>query len=255
MKTFFITLSFFTILIAQKTVALFDLENNGLSESEVKLLTDRLQSELINVGGYRFVERSEIKGILNEQKLQYSGSVDAKTIIEVGNFIGAELIILGDIGKIGNYYTSSARLIDLKSSEIIKSANYDAGNSINDLHLNGMSSIAAQLLDSLKSNNKKIIKKAKKIIDKSIGNLENQKIKVLKIKTKTANDGTIRIYITFQQKVSYQPTIIMIDWLDFEGIPFDGGKKYTANNILKNEVRSIFFYMNNDAHDYRVRLK
>ena len=70
MKTFFITLSFFTILIAQKTVALFDLENNGLSESEVKLLTDRLQSELINVGGYRFVERSEIKGILNEQKLQ-----------------------------------------------------------------------------------------------------------------------------------------------------------------------------------------
>ena len=34
------------------TIAVFDLENNGLKDSEVRILSDRLQSELVKVGGY-----------------------------------------------------------------------------------------------------------------------------------------------------------------------------------------------------------
>ena len=32
------------------TIAVFDLENNGLNDSEVKILNDRLQSELVKAG-------------------------------------------------------------------------------------------------------------------------------------------------------------------------------------------------------------
>jgi len=41
------------------TIAVFDLENNGLNDSEVKILTDRLQSELVKAGGYTVVERKK----------------------------------------------------------------------------------------------------------------------------------------------------------------------------------------------------
>jgi len=41
------------------TIAVFDLENNGLKDSEIRILTERLRSELVKIGGYTVVERKK----------------------------------------------------------------------------------------------------------------------------------------------------------------------------------------------------
>ena len=38
--------------LSQKTIAVFDFSNNGLSNNEVSTLTDRLRTELVNVSEF-----------------------------------------------------------------------------------------------------------------------------------------------------------------------------------------------------------
>ena len=55
--------------IAQNvTIAVFDFENNGgLEPSEVKILSARLQSEMVKAGGYKVVERKKIEKIFESK--------------------------------------------------------------------------------------------------------------------------------------------------------------------------------------------
>jgi|TARA_B100000959_G_scaffold217829_1_gene229834 TolB-like protein len=128
------------------TIAVFDFENNGLEQSEVRILTDELQSKLVQVGGYKVVERRKIDNILKEQKYQMSGCVD-ECMIEIGNTLGARQIITGNIGKLGKKYNVIANLIDVETGGFIRSSSYNTDGDIS-LLLEGMSQIAYELTDS-----------------------------------------------------------------------------------------------------------
>lgn len=239
------------------TIAVFELKNIGLKKTDVEILTDRLQSELVKIGNYRLVERDKIDNILKEQKLQMSGLINEKYLIDIGKILGAELILIGNVGKIDNIYTISVRLVDAESSEIIKSVNYDTGTSISNLLRVGMVNIAAKLSNKdteIDIINKNTINISKHLIPKN-NNIENNDIKIIKIKKKISRDGSTKIYVTYQQKIAYKPSKIMIDWLDNDGMVLDGERKYTKTKLSKDEIRSLSFYLPEDAFNYKVWLK
>ena len=60
------------ILCQNITIAVFDFDNNGLKNNEVRQLLTRLESELVKLGDFKVVERNEIEEVLQEQKLQIS---------------------------------------------------------------------------------------------------------------------------------------------------------------------------------------
>ena len=111
-------LLFIGLAFGRTTVAIFDFENNGLEPYEVRQLSTRLESELVIVNIYHVVERSKIDEILKEQKLQMSGCVE-ECLIEIGNMVGAKKVILGSVGIMGRNYTSSVRLVNAETGEII----------------------------------------------------------------------------------------------------------------------------------------
>ncbi len=127
------------------SIAVFDLTNNGLKDSDVRVLTERLQSEMVKVGGYTLVERKKIDEVFKEQKFQLSGCVE-ECLIEVGKIAGANQVLLGSVGKIGLVYTVSARLVDANSGELISSSDYDSRNDKEELLTSGMTLIARDLL-------------------------------------------------------------------------------------------------------------
>lgn len=146
------------------TIAVFEFENNGLEPFEVRQLSTRLESELVIVNKYKVVERSKIDEILKEQKLQLSGCVE-ECLIEIGNMVGAKKVIVGSVGIFGSDYTSSARLVNAETGEILKSANYDT-QSLRDLLSFGMKYIAGNLcglnIALPKNNLSKIVVKDKR---------------------------------------------------------------------------------------------
>ena len=133
------------------TIAVFDFENNGLKPHEVRQLSTRLESELVKNGGFKVVERSKIDEILKEQKLQMSGIIDKKYLIDIGEMLGAELIVLGSVGEFGGLYTITARLVDIESGQITKSADYDTENGLSQLFKDGLGYVASELTGTEKT--------------------------------------------------------------------------------------------------------
>ena len=159
----YITLLLFTNLIWGQniTIAVFDFENNGLETNEVRQLSTRLESELVKLGDFKVVERTKIDEVLKEQKLQFSGCVE-ECLVDAGEILGANQIILGSIGKIGGLYTLSAKLVDVESGELLMASDFDAENGLRELLQIGLKKVAYELtgmsIDNAKyKENEKII--------------------------------------------------------------------------------------------------
>jgi TolB-like protein len=148
-------LLFVGLALGQTTIAVFPLENNGLKDSDARILTDRLQSEFVKLGDYTVVERKKIDKVFEEQKFQMSGCVE-ECIIEIGNVLGAGEIVIGSVGRFGSTFTISARLVNATSGEMIRSSDFDTDGNISDLLKTGMQIIAMEL-SGQKPNKTRII--------------------------------------------------------------------------------------------------
>jgi len=135
-----------TFSFSLETVAIIDFEGIGVSQSEAKALTQRLTTEIIQIGKFTIVERSEMKRLLNEQKFQYSGCVDISCAVEIGKLLGAKSMVVGSVSKLGKTYSIDSRLIDVKTGESYISTQYSVKGEIDEL-FNGMREIAYKLCE------------------------------------------------------------------------------------------------------------
>ena len=158
-------------LFAREYIAIIDFEAIGVPESDAKALTQRLTSEMIEIGEYQIVERSEMKRLMEEQKFQYSGCADIKCAVDIGKMIGAKYMVVGGVSKVGRTYSIDSRMISVESGESYISASFNHQGEIDYLLVEGMKSIAYNLCDleyipkesislqsnTIKSNNSKAL--------------------------------------------------------------------------------------------------
>ncbi|MBC8403191.1 MAG: PEGA domain-containing protein [Candidatus Marinimicrobia bacterium] len=83
--------------------------------------------------------------ILEEQGFQQSGCVTDECVVEVGQMLGAQQMVGGSIGRLGNVFTITARVIDVESGEIINVTTYDHEGDIGSLLKTGMRQVALDL--------------------------------------------------------------------------------------------------------------
>jgi len=135
------------------TIAVLDFEGKGVSQSETSTLTDRLRDEIFKTGIYIVLERGKMDEVLKEQGFQQTGCITSECAVEVGRMLGVQQMVAGSIGKVGTVYTVSARIFDVQTGKILKSANYDLIGDIGQLLLKGMSAVVQQLITGQSSNN------------------------------------------------------------------------------------------------------
>ena len=119
----FISVIFSTFLTAQEgapAVAVLDFEARGVPIYEVETLTDRLRTELATTRAIRLVDRRLLKKILEEQGLQQSGCTTDECAAEVGQLLGAEFMISGSVGRVGNSYTIDARMVSVTTGASVR---------------------------------------------------------------------------------------------------------------------------------------
>jgi len=135
----------FTTLEAKPTIAVMDFMGKGISDTEASVLTDRLRTELSETGKYTVVEREMMNVILAEQGFQMTGCTDQKCIVAAGQILNAAQVVAGSIGKVGNVYTVSARMVDVETGRIVSTATYDHEGNIGELLKLGMRNVAKAL--------------------------------------------------------------------------------------------------------------
>lgn len=109
------------------TVAVIDLNADDLNASAVVTLSNTVRKELLQSGQYTVVDRSNMETLLKEQGFQSSGICnDLACMVKVGNMLGVQKMIGGNIGKLGSKYIVDLQIIDVESSRIdkLESENY-----------------------------------------------------------------------------------------------------------------------------------
>jgi hypothetical protein len=108
--------------IKKPTVAVLPFSTRVLDSAAIDGLMSEMNSDLVNTGKFRVMERSQMNEILQEQGFQQSGACDASDCaVMVGKLLAVDDLVLCTIGKVGNTYTLSARLVDVRTGEVDKS--------------------------------------------------------------------------------------------------------------------------------------
>jgi len=233
-----IILLFLSIATSQQTfLAIHDFEGKGVSEIEASALTDRLRTEISNMGQVSIVERAEMEEILKEQGYQQTGCFTSECMVEVGKLIGAEKIVSGSISKVGNTFSVSARLINIETGEVENSITYDLSGVIDELLISGMRNVS-QLLFTTNKEDYIELNTTYDYYENGQVKSEGQLIGDIKVGRWTYYHNNGRI----QQIGSYRNNMQIGQWAYFYA---DGRKEkegYFVDNILENHWS--YFYPN-----------
>ena len=131
---------------SQPTVAVLDFDANGIPEYEVETLVERLRSELPNTGAVRLVDRKMLENILKEQGLQQSGCTTDECAAQIGELLGAQYMISGAIGKLGNTFTVDAKMVSVSTGAAEKAKNLSYDGTVGGLLLE-MQILAWEIVD------------------------------------------------------------------------------------------------------------
>jgi hypothetical protein len=127
-------------------IAVNTLEGRGITPDEAATLTDVLRTELLNTGKYKVMERTQMEAILKEQGFQQSGAcTDQQCMIEMGQLLGAELLVAGSVGKVGKAFSINVRVISIKTSEILSNVSQAYTGPIEDLLTSEMKKVVLKL--------------------------------------------------------------------------------------------------------------
>jgi len=104
----------------KESAAVLDFKaTQGISVDEAVTLTNKFRASMAKTQVYEVLERGEMESIMKEQDMSMSDLCDnAECAVEVGKLLVAKKIIFGAIGKIGDTYSVTVRIIDVSTGKI-----------------------------------------------------------------------------------------------------------------------------------------
>lgn len=108
-----------------KNVAVLDFENrSGQTKFDHlgKGLASMLATDLHGVPGVRLVEREQLREVINELNLQQTQHFDSATASRIGQLLGAQYLVLGDLSAVDPRLRIDTRVVRVETSEIVKAA-------------------------------------------------------------------------------------------------------------------------------------
>ncbi len=115
---------------AQLAIIPFTIDKSVIGSISGEAIAVNLESKLSEQ--YRLIDRMQTKKIMQELKFQTSDFVGGN-ISSFGKFAAAKFILTGSVTQLGKVITINGKIIDVKTGEIIKTANQEISD-ISDIH-------------------------------------------------------------------------------------------------------------------------
>ena len=119
-KYLIITFFYVSSLVAN-SISVLAFKNNTSSSTNLwigEMISDNLTSDLSKLNQVDVINRSYLKEILKEQKLQYSGNIKEQDQVELGKLVGARKILKGDYTILNKILIINIILVDVESGKI-----------------------------------------------------------------------------------------------------------------------------------------
>jgi len=107
----------------KKVLAVLTFKNGkDVSKSRSFMISNILEAEILKTKKYQIVNRTDLAFILSEQKMNADGLTDsADDYLKVGKLIAADRVLIGQVFKEKKSYVISAKIVDVKTGEVLKS--------------------------------------------------------------------------------------------------------------------------------------
>jgi hypothetical protein len=115
------------------------------------ILTDALREELFILGRFSLVNRENMMQVMQELKLQHSGLVAEKEIVELGKWLAANQAVTGRLAMLGNSYVLQAKRTDIKTMGTLGLGTLRCSSGQEEELLSGIPILARKLI-GMKSN-------------------------------------------------------------------------------------------------------
>lgn len=110
-----------TAVSARPSIAVADLESIGCEESVGQAVAEIMLTEMARGDEFTVIERAQLESLLLEQSLGSSGLVTSDSAVEIGALLGADVIVVGSVSRLGDTYTLSARAVSVATGEVLAS--------------------------------------------------------------------------------------------------------------------------------------
>jgi len=99
-------------------VGVAPLSARAVDSGSVAVIEDAIASELVKTGQVRVLEREQMDRILREQGFQETSCVQGSCSVEMGRLLSVNSLLTGSLGRIGNTYSLSLRMVDVGTGEV-----------------------------------------------------------------------------------------------------------------------------------------
>ncbi|MEK7393522.1 MAG: DUF2380 domain-containing protein [Fibrobacterota bacterium] len=105
-------------------MAILEIRNSSaqVSAGDLSALSARLETEFQKTQAFQILERRNMDAILREQGFQQSGACTSEDCqVQVGQLLGVERIVVGEVGKVGNLLTFNLKVVDVGTGQNLQS--------------------------------------------------------------------------------------------------------------------------------------
>ena len=102
------------------TIAILSVYSDDSASAEYVI--DELEFKLVDARKFKIVDRRRLEQIRREQNFQMSGDVSDDSAVSIGNMLGANIVITGDISRSGASNRLVLRALDVTTAQIIMMA-------------------------------------------------------------------------------------------------------------------------------------
>ena len=146
----FLVLCLSMTVVAQnqiKRVAILETVDKEGTVSYMKLLQFRsnLTTAITNTEGYEGYDRADLEQIIGEHNFQRTGLVSDADIKKIGEFTGAQYVLIAEAAIDGSNMFITAKIIDVETARILRNSNQLMGTSAAEMQ-EGSQKVAADLL-------------------------------------------------------------------------------------------------------------
>ena len=107
-------------LTNNSTIAVLNIYSSDSKASEY--IVGELEYNLVNSGRFIIVDRRRLDQIRSEQNFQLSGDVDDNSAVSIGQILGANIVITGEITGSGSNQRLVIKALDVKTAQIVSMA-------------------------------------------------------------------------------------------------------------------------------------
>lgn len=160
-------------------LAVLDFKVIGLNMDLALAIYDEFVIRLIDSGKFTVAEREDLKKVMSELSLQNQDEFDETSSVEIGKYLGAEIVLFGKIQKIGSKYRLSIKGVEVKTATAAFAKLVTVENE--DLLFDNIPLLINQIIDETTGGEKK---EEQKILNKE----KQQKIEELNNKINSLKD-------------------------------------------------------------------